>query len=151
MKAKNLLYGIALTMVCSFSYSQETAIKEKKMGDNGTPTFLLFNKDSAQYQKGEEDKIWKEYLGVSSFDKFEKVKSRTDKQGTEHLVFQQYYKETKVENATFRVHLKGGIVESVNGNFIKIDNLNINPALSGEEAVLIAIDNTKAKKYAWES
>jgi hypothetical protein len=67
-------------------------VKEKKIGSNGTPTFLLFDIDSTQYQKGNEKAMWKDYLDITSYDQLKKVKSHTDKQDVGHDVYQQYYK-----------------------------------------------------------
>jgi hypothetical protein len=46
MKIKYIIYGLILSLTCSFAHAQHVAVKEKKMGDNGTPTFLLFDTDS---------------------------------------------------------------------------------------------------------
>ena len=151
MKNRYIIFGLVFSLTCSFAYAQQVTVKEKKMGDNGTPTFLLFDTDSTQYQKGEEETIWKEYLNITSSDRLEKVKSQTDKQGMEHIVFQQYYKGIKVENATYRVHSENGKIRMANGRFIKINDLEAMPKLQDKEAVQIALDKTGASKYAWES
>ncbi|MDX9774158.1 MAG: M4 family metallopeptidase [Bacteroidales bacterium] len=151
MKNRYIIYGLVFSLTCSFAHAQQVTVKEKKMGDNGIPTFLFFDTDSTQYKKGEEETIWKEYLDITSSDQLEKVKRQTDKQGMEHIVFQQYYKGIKVENATYRVHLENGKIRMANGRFIKINDLEVMPKLQDKAAVQIALDKTGASKYAWES
>ena len=131
--------------------AQEIKIKEKKVGGNGLPTFVLFDSTGELYTKGEEKKVLKKFLKTTSTDKFEKLKSHTDKQGIEHQVFQQYYNNVKVDNSTYRVHIKNGKVESINGNFVKIIGLNTASSIEPEEAIQKALDKVKAQKYAWES
>ncbi|WP_320111622.1 PepSY domain-containing protein [Draconibacterium orientale] len=151
MKNKYIIFGLILSLTCSFAHAQQVMVKEKKIGSNGTPTFLLFDIDSTQYQKGNEKAMWKDYLDITSSDQLKKVKSRTDKQDIEHDVYQQYYKGIKVENASYRVHSENGKIKMANGRFIKIENLEVSPKLQEEEAIQIALDKTRASKYAWES
>ncbi|AHW61932.1 hypothetical protein SAMN05444285_14426 [Draconibacterium orientale] len=92
MKNKYIIFGLILSLTCSFAHAQQVMVKEKKIGSNGTPTFLLFDIDSTQYQKGNEKAMWKDYLDITSYDQLKKVKSHTDKQDVGHDVYQQYYK-----------------------------------------------------------
>ncbi|NQU84627.1 MAG: M4 family metallopeptidase [Mariniphaga sp.] len=150
MKAKIFVTFIT-ALICINAYTQKNEIKEMKIGYSGAPSYLVFNTDKEQYTKGQEKNIWKEYLGISSSDKLEMIKSRTGKNGMEHQKFQQYYKGVKVEGGVYTLHIKKGNIESANGTYLKIDGLDINPVLFEEEAILAAIENTKATKYAWES
>ena len=46
MKNKYIIFGLILSLTCSFVHAQQVGVKEKKMGDNDTPIFLLFDTDS---------------------------------------------------------------------------------------------------------
>jgi len=100
--------------------------------------------------KGKEGEIWKKFLKTTTNDKFVKATSHFDEQGMEHIVYQQYYKNIKVEYATYRVHIKNGKIESVNGDFLKIKDLDISLKVSEAEALENALEKVAAKSYAWE-
>ena len=57
--------------------------------------------------------------GESSFVQYS---DETDSYGTQHLAFQQYYKGAKVENCIIILHASKGVVNSINGDVLKIDN-----------------------------
>jgi len=88
--------------------AQEVKIKEKKLTKDSIPEFILFDTDVSAYMKGQEGEIWKKFLKTTTNDKFVKATSHFDEQGMEHIVYQQYYKNIKVEYATYRVHIKNG-------------------------------------------
>jgi Zn-dependent metalloprotease len=70
--------------------------------------------------------------------------------GTVYSIFNNY-KDIKVEYASYRVHIKDGNIESVNGNFLKIKELDINPKVDPKKALMKALKIVNAKLYAWES
>lgn len=130
--------------------AQEVKIKEKRLTKDSIPEFILFDTDVSTYMKGQEDEIWKKFLKTTTNDKLVKATSRFDEQGMEHIVYQQYYKNVKVEYATYRVHIKNGKIESVNGDFLKIKDLDISLKVSEAEALENALKKVAAKSYAWE-
>ncbi|NQU85914.1 MAG: M4 family metallopeptidase, partial [Mariniphaga sp.] len=150
MKTKIFIIFITV-LICINAYAQKIEIKEMETGYSGSPSLLVFNSEEEQLTKGQEKIIWTKYLGISSSDKLEMVKSRTGKNGMEHQKYQQYYKGVKVEGGVYTLHIKKGNIESGNGTYLNIEDLDINPKLLEEEAILAAIKSTKATKYAWES
>ena len=59
----------------------------------------------------------------------------TDQLGFTHQKFAQYYQGIRVEHADYTVHAKGGTVESISGDFERIQNLNTKPSLSETAAL----------------
>ncbi len=52
----------------------------------------------------------------------------------EHIRYAQFYRGLPVFGGQIVYHLRGGIPESINGEFYQIDEIDIIPTLSGEEA-----------------
>ena len=80
---------LSLILICTFNLTnaQEANVKEKKGEGNAIPTFIRFDNTETQYKKGEEEKIWKEFLKTTSSDKLEKIKGRID-QGQRMIIFE---------------------------------------------------------------
>ena len=47
-----------------------------------------------------------------------------------HNLYQQYYKGVKVESGIYFAHIKNGVLQSVNGDFYKVADVNISPKLT---------------------
>ncbi|HEY8898701.1 MAG TPA: hypothetical protein VIM79_27920, partial [Niastella sp.] len=92
----------------------------------------------------------KTLLKTSTADQFKLVHERTDKQGYAHTLYQQYYQGVKVEYATYATHARNGKIETVNGNFEKINLPSVMPAVNEAGALRAALNSVNAKKYRWE-
>ncbi|WP_262922981.1 M4 family metallopeptidase [Hymenobacter cellulosilyticus] len=77
-------------------------------------------------------------------------KTEIDQLGFAHERYEQYYKGVKVEHASYTLHAKQGAVQSMSGNFERISNLNVTPALSAQAALQSALQFVGAKKYMWQ-
>lgn len=52
----------------------------------------------------------------------------------EHIRYAQMYHGLPVFGGQVVFHLKSGVLKSINGEYFRVDNVDINPTLSGEEA-----------------
>ncbi len=67
-----------------------------------------------------------------------------------HNLYQQYYKGVKVESGIYFAHIKNGVLQSVNGDFYKVADVNISPKLTESEALEKALNAIGAQKYEWQ-
>ena len=80
------------------------------------------------------DEFFKTVLNTQKADRFDKQphKSRNEEYIHEH--FEQYFNDIKVEGAGYNFHYRNGEMYFAHGNYIRINNLNTNPAITAEDA-----------------
>lgn len=154
---KSTLPRIVTTTVAAFAFSlsalaQETdkRISQKSLSENGEPSLITFN-DKSTYKGSDSEKVFKEQLALKENQSFSKIKSESDREGFTHEKFQLYEQGIKVEFANYTLHSKNGKLQSMNGEFYKIVNAKVKPALSAQEAFSRAVALTGAKSYLWDS
>ncbi|MRX40803.1 T9SS type A sorting domain-containing protein [Flavobacterium sp. LC2016-23] len=154
---KSTLPRIVTTTVAAFAFSlsafaQETdkRISQKSLSENGEPSLITFS-DKSTYKGSDYDKVFKEQLALKDNQSFSKIKSESDREGFTHEKFQLYEQGIKVEFANYTLHSKNGKLQSMNGEFYKIVNAKVKPALSAQEAFNRAVALTGAKTYLWDS
>jgi bacillolysin len=82
------------------------------------------------------------WLGGGKYDTFKVEKTWKDELGIKKTIYQHFYKDIKVQSDIIVVHERDGKVLSVNGEFVKIDQIFIhNPVSSQELKNIIASDN----------
>ncbi|QIH39034.1 T9SS type A sorting domain-containing protein [Flavobacterium sp. Sr18] len=154
MKTK-LLGKIVLFASVSFlaleTNAQETDknVKQKITDEKGEPTLILFSEKSI-YKTSDSQKVLKEQLGLKENSNFSKVKTETDDLGFLHEKFQLSHKGLKVEFSMYSLHSKKSKLESMNGEFYQLEDINTNPGLTYEQALTKAISQIGAKEYLWE-
>lgn len=154
MKTK-LLGKIMLFASVSFlaleTNAQETDknVKQKITDEKGEPTLILFSEKSI-YKTSDSQKVLKEQLGLKENSNFSKVKTEIDDLGFLHEKFQLFHKGLKVEFSTYSLHSKKSKLESMNGEFYQLEDINTNPGLTYEQALTKAISQIGAKEYLWE-
>lgn len=65
--------------------------------------------------------------------------------------YKQYYQGIKVEFGIQNVVSENGVLKTVNGKYVEINTLDIDPKLSEKEALDFAMKSIGAKEYMWES
>ncbi|TAL70327.1 MAG: hypothetical protein EPN88_06295, partial [Bacteroidetes bacterium] len=70
--------------------------------------------------------------------------------GFVHTRYFQYHNGIRVEQAEVIVHQKGVQIISINGEVSSITNLSISPSISANQSIQLALNELKAKRYAWE-
>ncbi|RTY95986.1 M4 family metallopeptidase [Flavobacterium sp. GT3R68] len=152
---KELQGKIVLSMAVSFfaltlsAQEGDKNVKQKLTDQNGKPTLITFNEKSS-YKAGDSQQVFKDQLGIKENSAFSKIKSESDKLGFVHEKFQQYYKGIKVEFATYMLHSKSGRLESMNGEFYDMEDVNTNPKLSPQQALEYAVKKIGAIQYLWD-
>ncbi|MCF6240582.1 MAG: M4 family metallopeptidase, partial [Bacteroidales bacterium] len=147
MKTKTIFLSIFIFIFSINIFGQKV---DKSMFDkNNTPKFLKFE-NALPYSKANEQTIFNKYLNLSSNDRLVKIKEHTDKLGVKTISYRQYYKNVKLEYGQYKVHVKNGKINIINGNFIHVENLSVNPEITKKEALKVALNEINAKKYFWE-
>jgi bacillolysin len=127
------------------------AQKEKKDSYNDTPTFIEFsaadNKAASMAKH-----VIKEALKASNNHEFKEYRTETDQLGFTNSRHQQYFKGTKVEFGTYVSHSKNGKVESLSGDYKKVDdNFDVRASLSESSALSAALNKVNASEYMWNT
>lgn len=89
-------------------------------------------------------------MGLSVDDSMAEIRSDLDTLGYTHHRFQQKYKGIKVEGAEFIVHSRNEQAEKANGKIVTGLQLDVQPAISSDDAVQSALNEMKAEEYMWE-
>ncbi|CAM3962922.1 MULTISPECIES: M4 family metallopeptidase [Flavobacterium] len=110
---------------------------------------IYFNSENIS-SKGAITIFSKEYNFVGDYG-FIPQYSNTDRKGTTHQKFQQYYKGLKVEFGTVIVHSKKDKVFFINGELYNANDVSIVPERTANECFQFAIKRVNASSYLWEN
>jgi Zn-dependent metalloprotease len=114
------------------------------------PAGWLYLKDEAQVLSYDLFSIYKTNMGLSADDEMVVTKDETDEYGWQHIRYQQYYKNIKVEGAEYTEHIKDCIVKIAHGKLLENANKSVTPVVSEIQALDIALDHIGATTYSWE-
>ena len=82
------------------------------------------------------------------------VDTLSDAAGGFHESYREYYRGILVDGTRYTIHYKNGFATSLNGNFIAIDNLDVTPKITREQALASlasALNDSEKVKYAWDT
>nr|ABM54818.1 thermolysin metallopeptidase precursor [Flavobacterium columnare] len=142
---------MALSLITLSTVAQESNkyVKLKETNDNKTPSFVSF-KESSVYKTSDVKTLFKEQLGLKPNQDSAKMKSDSDNLGFSHEKYQLYHKGIKVEFATYSVHSKDGRVNSMNGEYYNIGDIDVNPSIKADAALQRAISHLGAQEFLWD-
>ncbi len=81
---------------------------------------------------------------------FKLIKSSVDELGYTHHKYQQYFKEIKVEHATYTSHEKNGLIESISGFGLYLEDFSVGAIYPEKNSLNSVLDFIGATKYKWE-
>ena len=135
----------------STAFAQDfSRVQSKDLNDNGTPYLVQFRAEGNAYKLSEAGPLLRDQLQLSTEDQMVQTKTEADELGFVHEKYQQYYKGIKVEHATYSVHARQGVVQSISGQFEKVRGLNTTPSLNASAALQRAVQFVGAKEYMWQ-
>jgi len=134
---KFLLFSSAFFALSITLHAQK--IEKQILSDEGIPTFVKLNTTTNVVFAKDANSVLQSILNTSESDKFKLVNEETDALGINHQKFQQYYNNIKVEYATYTLHSKSGIVNSLNGEYINIQGVKTKPTLNRKIGFRICI------------
>ncbi len=148
---KTFTFGILISGISLITFAQNDVKKESKDSDNGTPTFVVF-RDDAKKDGANSKQVLKNYLKAGVNDDFKIEKSESDALGFTHTKHNQYFKNVKVEFGNYVTHARNGLIESMSGDYKKIEDVfSIKAGISEATALSFAISNIGASEYMWQT
>lgn len=149
MKTVYFTCFIILAFAASAFAQQE--ILQTDTSANGTITFRRYNTTVNPKHISETNELLKITLGLRPNDSLRlDAVIQQEKLGLRHILYQQYYKGVKVLYGTYAIHAKNGIIETINGHFIKVGNPSVKPQLDEQSALSKALNEINAKVYGWQ-
>jgi bacillolysin len=143
------------TLVAVFFFSanaQKTAgVMNRIMDDNGNPRLIELSQASTAYDLSQAEEVLSQYLGTTENDMFQEKSYNEDNIGMTHKKYQQLYKGIPVEYGIYSVHAMNGNILSMNGDFKKVNNINVSPSISEDVALAKALKYVNASEYIWEN
>jgi len=146
---KLLLFLVFCAFYSIISYGQNGILKTVFNKDS-VITFRSFDTKINRVEASKSKELIMNLVNSGKNDELVLQNSLSDTLGLAHQFYIQFYKGIRVENAMYISHIKDGIVECVNGDFFKINNIDVNPIISKEQALKNALNKIGAKKYKWE-
>ncbi len=143
------IFTFLFALLASTGIFAQEVIQAHFDGTTGSPTFLKFSEQSA-VALSQAPQLLKQQLDAPADVDFVRYSKEKDPVYGILERYQEYYKGIKVEHARYYVHAKDGKIISVNGDFRKLENLNVNPSISEEAALEKALNKIGAQKYMWE-
>ncbi|WP_310394471.1 M4 family metallopeptidase [Hymenobacter sp.] len=140
------------TLAATTARAQDAArIQTKVLGEDSQPELVRFSPaGKAAYRAADAQQVLRQQLALTADDQLLPLRTETDQLGLSHQKFAQHYKGIRVERADYSVHLKGGAIESISGDFEKIAGLSTTPKLSAAAALSRALDFVGARRYMWQ-
>ena len=136
---------------CLTIYSQDILVREIISDENGEVKIVNFSEGVPNSLLRTPVDLIRKYFKISNNNTF-KIKSKnTDLNGYTHTRYVQFYKGIKVDQAEVIVHENNNQIRMINGNVQHIRDLNIISPITSQEALIKALKEIKAKKYAWEN
>ncbi|MDX1761312.1 MAG: M4 family metallopeptidase [Christiangramia sp.] len=152
---KKLLYNsviIAGLTLCSFQSNAQDSNKDvkKRINDErGKPSLIVF-KENSSFNASDHRKLFKEQLELNDRTKFARIGSEQDNVGFRHDKYQMFYNGIKVEFATYSIHSKGGGLQSMSGEYYRVEEVDTKAGIPKEVAFRKALTRIGAKSYLWE-
>jgi len=149
MKTKVLNILIVLLFLGTSIFAQ--TVDKQVIDRNGNPSFIKFDTRTKAVSINDSKILLQQYLlnGKAVGNDFKLKDSQSDKRGLGYEKYQQYYNGIIVDNGVYIVQQKNGVITSMSGEFKQIDNLNITPSISLDNARQKAISFVGASEYMW--
>jgi Zn-dependent metalloprotease len=132
---KSILITVILVVIPLLCHSQQLKNKTMIQKDNkGKIESVEFSSEDASVQIPESAEVFfRNMLKTEESDQFKKFSIKSRRSGYAHEHFDQYYKGIKVDGAGYNFHYKNSKMYFAHGHYVKIGNLDIQPAISKEE------------------
>ena len=130
----------------------QNGILEKDTTRKGAITFLrLTTNGPASRSATDLGLTLRSLLKLQPQDELRAQNSNTDELGLTHTRHNQYYKGVPVEYGVYVAHTRKGIIETLNGEVIKIGAaLDVTTKLSEQQALAKALASVGASIYRWQ-
>ncbi|MDQ3143083.1 MAG: M4 family metallopeptidase [Bacteroidota bacterium] len=149
MNLKSILHIIIIICVISSLSAQNNNKSLPKLYHSGA-----FSKLSVPMEaKVSKDLFFNEYKEVYQLvdgNQMILLDELADNQGDNHLSYQQYFNGIPILGAIYKLHERNQLIYKANGVLHPNFSMHIEPVITKEEALSIALDYIKAESYMWE-
>jgi Zn-dependent metalloprotease len=152
MKLKNYISFLILLFLSNSILAQVKDNEILSKTKNGIPKMIRFEQTKISSDKNSVISFLKEQYKTDSQMEFKPSKRKgKERKGFTSQKYNQYYKGIKVEFARINTVSKNGSLHFVNGSFINVKDLSVNPAITESTAIELAKKYIGAEKYMWEN
>lgn len=146
---KRILLFITVSFLMVGMYAQK--VEKLLVGPNGSPTFIKFDSRDKASTTADSKQTLRTFVYTQPKDEIKELSSKKDQLGFTHEKFQQYFSGIKVEYGVFSVNKKNDVIQSLNGEYLPLDeNFSTKPILSEQAALQKAMNYIGAQKYMWQ-
>jgi bacillolysin len=146
---KSLPFFMLLVFTSMVGFAQPR-IMQKEVDKHGNISFMVFDNKASFIPMEQAKKLLRDTLRFQKNDDVVLKEEMKDDLGFTHQFYNQHYKGIKVEHGLYSVHSRNGKIESIDGEFKNIKNIDIKPSLSEKEALQKSLNYIHATKYKWE-
>lgn len=127
------LLTISILLLSNVALSQQSIFKHTITKDSkGNVQIVEFNRNIPSPATAKD--FFDEYLKLSSKDNFKEVTKKSKARDGNHIRYDQYYDDTKVDGAGFALHFAGGKMTLAQGKFVEIKDLKSTASITADEA-----------------
>tara|TARA_R110002049_G_scaffold200971_1_gene371665 strand:- start:1385 stop:4921 length:3537 start_codon:yes stop_codon:yes gene_type:complete len=116
---------------------------------SAAPSFISFKADERP-TSGSFNQVMKAVFKNSPETSFKLIKSTVDEIGYTHNTYQQFFKEVKVEHATYVSHEKNGLIESISGFGLFLEDFSTSVSVAEQDALSNVLNFIGATTYKWQ-
>jgi len=145
---KAILAFIVVVLLSTTSTTAQTSgtnLSQKKK----PPRLLKLNSEQS-FSLQNKQQLFVEVFNTNDDTSFEVVSEEQDQLGFVHQKMQQFYKQVKIEFGTLTLHSKQGAITSVSSEYYEMEDFDVQPNLSNQDAFQRAISHIGAEAYLWE-
>lgn len=144
---------IFLFVVCNLSQAigQVKNNEIRKKDNNGFPSIIKLKESKIKSDYNAIISLLKKQYNLSQEESFKPIIDTNQIDNQNPIKFQQFYKNIKVEDAILNVSSFNGYINSINGHYIKPNNVHTKPSIKESEALKILLDKLNAQEYAWQN
>jgi Zn-dependent metalloprotease len=141
------LLTLCAALLCAAAFSQNKILQQEASW--GQPTFARFNLSPGAQTPFSINAV-KAMLHLAQGAELRLEKSETDNIGMQHEHYVLYYHNIRVEGMGYSIHGRNNILHSLDGNYFSPSGSPVKTAISGKQAIDIALKAVPAKKYYWD-
>lgn len=143
---KKTIASIALLSVSFFCFAQKEKLGVIERNSKGMIASVEFRDFEREKSPNSAKDFFGQYLEAKEADHFEKVPHQSNQPNFVHEHYNQYYKGLKVEGAGYNLHFKDGQMYFANGNYVRVEGLNVTPSVDKEKAITSFLNFKKIEK-----
>lgn len=134
---KTIKSTLIILLIPLLSFTQVNV--EKQMGGaiqrNNKNEISFYKSINSEETYSDPVNFFNNILKASKNDEFKLYKKGNQKDGILFEEYHQYFKGIPVKSGVFILHRKNGLIQSANGNYVRVGELNAKPTITIEQAM----------------